>query len=58
MIKGRFSFEHCLGLRRSVLQFVVFYEFMQEEEGQEDRQRASSHIPEVVATVRPDVQQE
>ena len=37
---------------------VVFYEFMQEEEGQEDGQRVSSHIPEAVATVQPDVQQE
>ena len=52
MVEGGFRFEHRPGWRMSVLQSVVFCEFVR---GEEDGQEEAGHAPEVVAAVRPNV---
>lgn len=59
MIEEGFGFEHRPNWRRSILQSVVFYEFVrEEEEGEEDGQGESGHVPEVATAAWPDVHQE
>ena len=55
---GGFGFKHCLGWQRSVLQFIVFDGFVQDEEGEEDEQGESSHVLKVATAAWPDVHQE
>ena len=59
MIEEGFGFEHRSNWRRSILQSIVFYGFVwEEEEGEEDGQGESGHVPEVATAAWPDVHQE
>ena len=55
---GEFGFEHHPGWWRSVLQPLVFYEFVQKKEGVKGEQGEFGHIPKVTVTTRSDARKE